>query len=117
MKPQSISWEGLAHIEVHREELKRWALLDCSKCDGTKCGEPKKVLGFDFPECPMFMLHKPAWQMVVRVYNAQQAQKGGLSNWPDGYLSYIEDGVINLVAQTNKKHIEELERMRSDNNG
>ena len=110
-----VSFEGLAHVEVHREELKRWALLDCGRCDGSNCGKPRKVLGFQFPECPIFMLHRPAWQMVVRVYNAQQAQKGGLSNWPDGYLSYIEQGVVSLVAQTNKKHAEELESMRSGN--
>tara|TARA_Y100001963_G_C6595738_1_gene360133 strand:+ start:207 stop:365 length:159 start_codon:yes stop_codon:yes gene_type:complete len=51
--------------------------------------------------------------MVVRVYNAMQAQKGGLSNWPDGYLSYIEAGVTSLVSETNKKQAQELEKVRN----
>jgi hypothetical protein len=51
--------------------------------------------------------------MVVRVYNAMHAQKGGLSKWPDGYLNYIEEGVTALVSETNKKQAQELERVRN----
>jgi hypothetical protein len=51
--------------------------------------------------------------MVIRVYNAMHTQKGGLAKWPDGYLSYIEEGVTALVSATNKKQAEELEKMRS----
>jgi hypothetical protein len=70
-------------------------------------------LGYDFDECPISMLRAPSWQMVVRVYNAMHAQKGGLSKWPDGYLNYIEEGVTALVSETNKKQAQELERVRN----
>ena len=60
----------------------------------------------------MSLLHRPSWQMVVRVYNAMHAQKGGLSRWPDGYLDYIEQGVTSLVSETNKKQAQEIERIR-----
>ena len=99
--------------EVNREELVHWSLIDCSRCDGEKCHEPRSVLGYDFPSCPMSLLLQPSWQMVVRVYNAMQAQKGGLSNWPDGYLSYIEAGVTSLVSEINKKQSQELEKVRN----
>ena len=116
-KVDQIPWEGLATCEVYRQELKHWGLVNCDSCDGSMCGDPRRVLGYSFPRCPFSMLREPAWHMVVRTYNAMHAQKGGLAMWPDGYLSYIEDGVTALVSATNKKQAEELDKMRGAQNG